>query len=114
MISLSCGIWWDHSRKSSIPSCDMWSVNFLLMTSGVTGTGMLVNKALASKETKVLSELILFPLRLPTKPLLSFTGDVLTCVPLQNFRKKFSQFACRGATDRYYWSEGNITYMDFW
>ena len=45
------------------------------MASTATGTGMLVNKALTSKEAKVSSELILFPLRPSAHPLLSFIKE---------------------------------------
>ena len=72
-MSLSFGIWWECSRKSCIPSCEMWSVDFLSMMSRATGTGMLVNNGLRSKETKVSSVLILIPLVLSANPLLSFT-----------------------------------------
>ena len=75
-MSLSFRIWWESSKKSCIPSCDMWSVNFLLMTSRATGTGILVNNALPSKETiKFHQSLYFFPLRLSANPLLSFTKE---------------------------------------
>ena len=45
------------------------------MTSRTTGTGMLVNKALRSKETNVSSVLMLFTLRLSASPLLSLTKE---------------------------------------
>ena len=74
-MGLSFGMCWECSRKSCIPSCEMCSVNLLLMTSRATGTGMLVNKTLTSKETNVSSVLMFFPLRLSASPLLSFTKE---------------------------------------
>ena len=74
-MTLSFRIWWECSKKSCIPTCEIWSVNFLLMTFRATGTGILVNKALTSKETKASSVLILFPLRLSANPFLSFTKE---------------------------------------
>ena len=65
-------------------------VTFLFITSSATGTGMLVNSALTSKETMVSSETILFPLRLLANPLLPLTMEkilpVYLCkIPVMNF-----------------------------
>ena len=68
-------MWLECSKKSCISSCEMCSVNFLLMTSRATGTGMLVNKALTSKESNVSSVLMPFPLRMSASPLLSLTKE---------------------------------------
>ena len=83
-MSLSFGMWWECSKKSCIPSCEMWSVDFLLMTSRATGTGML-NKALTSKGTNVSSVLMLLPLRLSANPLLSLTKEKFLPVYLCKF-----------------------------
>ena len=72
-MSLSLRILWECSKKSCKPSCDIWAVNFLFITSSATGTGILVNSALTSKETSVSSDLMIFPLRLFANPLLSLT-----------------------------------------
>ena len=51
--------------------CGDFSVNYFQ----ATGTGMLVNSALTSKEAMVSSELMFFPLRLSANPLLSLTEE---------------------------------------
>ena len=77
----------------------MWPVNILLMTSRATGTGMLVKKALKSKETKLSSELIFFPLRLSPNPLLSFTKEKLLPVYLcKIFARNFDKLYIIGLT----------------
>ena len=55
--------------------CEMWAVSFLFITSRATGTGMLVNSPLISKETSVSSGLMLFPFRLSANPLLSLAKE---------------------------------------
>ena len=55
VVSLSLGMKQVCSRKFSIPSWFMCSVNFLFMTSRTTGTGILVKRALTSKDAKVSS-----------------------------------------------------------
>ena len=44
---------------------------FPFITSRATGTGMVANSALTSNETMVSSGLMVFPLRLSARPLLS-------------------------------------------
>ena len=64
--------------------CDM-AVNFLFIASSATGTGMLVNSALISKEIMVSSEVMLFPLRPLANPLLSVTMEKFLSVYLCKF-----------------------------
>ena len=84
VMSLSFGMLWECSKKSCIPSCEMCSVNFLLMTSRATGTAMLVNKVFTSKESNVSSLLMPFPLKLSASPLLSLTKEKFLPVYLCN------------------------------
>ena len=58
----------------------MCVVIFLFITLRATGTGMLVNSALTSKEIMVSSELMVFPLRLSASPLLSLTKETFLSV----------------------------------
>ena len=51
----------------------MYVVTFLFITLRATGTGMLVNSALTSKEIMVSLELMAFPSRFSASPLLSLT-----------------------------------------
>ena len=66
--------------KSYNPCCDMWTINFLFITSSTTDTGILVNSVLTSKETSVSTDLMIFPLRLSANPLLSLTKQMILIV----------------------------------
>ena len=52
-------------------------MNFLLITLRATGTGMLVNYVLTSKDTRVSSDTNFCSLRDTDKPLLSLTNEKL-------------------------------------
>ena len=89
-MSLPLRILLECSMKYCNPSCDMWAVNFLFITSSATGTGILVNNAITSKETSVSADLMIIPLRLSANPLLSLTKETFfSCASLQIFSKKF-------------------------
>ena len=59
--------------------CDL---SFLFITSRDTGTGMLINRALTSKEIMVSSELMFFPLRLAANLWLSLIKEMFLPVYL--------------------------------
>ena len=65
---------WECSKKACSP-CAMCVVSFLFITSRDTGTGMLLNSALTSKETVVSSGLIIFPWRHSASPSLPLTKE---------------------------------------
>ena len=91
----------------------MWAVSFLLITSMATGTRMLVNSAITSKETCVSSGLMLFPLKLSANPLLSLTKERFLSMYLCKILVRNVLSLGRCATGRYYGSEGDIRFMHF-
>ena len=76
-MSLFLGMKQVFLRNVSIPISSMYSMNFLLITSKATGTGILVNRALASKDPNVSSAATLCSLRVFVQPLLSLTNKKL-------------------------------------
>ena len=55
----------------------MCSLKILLITSRATGTGMLVNRALTLKDTRVSCDAVFSTLKASAKPLLSLTNEKL-------------------------------------